>query len=53
MGTGTELALKRRRVVPGRLLREGFDFRFPEWPDAARDLCERARRLRARPELAT
>jgi uncharacterized protein (TIGR01777 family) len=52
MGTETELVLKSRRVVPGRLLAAGFDFRFPEWPDAARDLCERARGLRARPELA-
>lgn len=52
MGTETELVLKSRRVVPGLLLREGFAFRFPEWPDAAADLCERVRRMRARPELA-
>lgn len=37
--TETELILKSRRVVPGRLLREGFSFQFPTWPEAARDLC--------------
>jgi uncharacterized protein (TIGR01777 family) len=37
--TETELVLKSRRVVPSRLLREGFTFDFPSWPAAARDLC--------------
>jgi len=37
--TESELILKSRRVVPGRLLKEGFTFRFPNWPQAARDLC--------------
>ena len=37
--TETELVLKSRRVVPGRLLQEGFSFQFPDWPEAARDLC--------------
>jgi uncharacterized protein len=41
--TETELVLKSRRVVPGRLLAEGFEFRFPEWPQAARDLVARWR----------
>ena len=41
MRTETELVLKSRRVVPGRLLEDGFRFRFPDWPDAARDLCRR------------
>ena len=41
MRTETELVLKSRRVVPGRLLAAGFDFEFPEWPAAARDLCRR------------
>ena len=40
----TELILKSRRVVPTRLLQSGFEFRFPTWPDAARELCVRARR---------
>jgi uncharacterized protein (TIGR01777 family) len=39
MRTETELILKSRRVVPARLLEQGFAFRFPEWPAAARDLC--------------
>ena len=43
MRTEPELALKSRRVVPGRLLAEGFTFEFPEWLPAARDLCERWR----------
>ena len=38
MRTESELVLKSRRVVPGRLLAAGFDFLFPEWPAAARDL---------------
>ena len=37
--TETELILKSRRVVPGRLLQAGFTFQFPQWPEAARDLC--------------
>jgi uncharacterized protein (TIGR01777 family) len=39
----TELILKSRRVVPTRLLESGFTFQFPNWPEAARDLCARAR----------
>jgi NAD dependent epimerase/dehydratase family enzyme len=35
----TELILKSRRVVPARLLARGFEFNFPTWPEAARDLC--------------
>ena len=38
MQTETELILKSRRVVPTRLLESGFEFRFPHWSDAARDL---------------
>jgi uncharacterized protein len=41
--TETELILKSRRVVPGRLLESGFQFQFPEWPAAARDLVTRWR----------
>ena len=36
--TESELALKSRRVVPGRLLDAGFNFEFPDWPEAADDL---------------
>jgi hypothetical protein len=45
--TETELILKSRRVVPGRLLESGFEFKFPEWPGAARNLCEDWRRIRS------
>jgi hypothetical protein len=38
MRTESELVLKSRRVVPGRLLNSGFEFLFPDWPSAARDL---------------
>lgn len=41
MRSESELVLKSRRVVPGRLLENGFTFQFPTWPVAARDLCER------------
>jgi uncharacterized protein (TIGR01777 family) len=44
--TETELILKSRRVVPGRLLESGFTFDFPAWTDAARDLCRRRREAR-------
>lgn len=43
MRTETELILKSRRVVPGRLLASGFDFEFPQWREAARELCRRWR----------
>lgn len=43
MRTESELVLKSRRVVPGRLLRDGFEFEFPNWKNAARDLCQRWR----------
>ncbi|MET9359436.1 DUF1731 domain-containing protein [Streptomyces sp. NPDC006632] len=39
----TELLLKSRRVVPGRLLDAGFAFAHPQWPAAAADLVVRAR----------
>jgi uncharacterized protein len=42
--TESELILKSRWVVPGRLLRAGFQFQFPEWPGAARDLVGRWRK---------
>ncbi len=43
MRTETELILKSRRVVPGRLLDAGFAFDYPTWPEAAQDLCRRWR----------
>ena len=36
--TETELIIKSRRVVPGRLLSSGFEFRFPKLHSALRDL---------------
>jgi uncharacterized protein len=41
--TETELILKSRRVIPGMLQAMGFDFHFPTWAEAARDLCKRWR----------
>lgn len=38
MRTESELVLKSRFVVPGRLEEAGFRFLFPEWPAAATDL---------------
>ena len=43
MQTETELILKSRRVVPGRLLDAGFEFQFPEWQAAAVELVQRMR----------
>jgi uncharacterized protein (TIGR01777 family) len=42
--TESELILKSRQVVPGRLLEAGFRFDYPTWPQAARDLVARWRR---------
>jgi uncharacterized protein (TIGR01777 family) len=44
--TESELILKSRRVVPGRLLESGYEFSFPAWPEAAGDLVHRWRLLR-------
>lgn len=41
--TDTELVLKSRRVVPGRLLAAGFHFGFPDWVTASGDLVARWR----------
>jgi uncharacterized protein (TIGR01777 family) len=43
MRTETELILKSRRVVPARLLEHGFGFKYPDWPGAANDLCQRSK----------
>ena len=47
--TDTELLLKSRRVVPGRLVAAGFRFVHPEWPGAADELVRRRRRGRGSP----
>ncbi len=39
--TQSELVLKSRRVVPGRLLQAGFQFTYPRWPEAAQELVAR------------
>jgi uncharacterized protein (TIGR01777 family) len=39
--TESELVLKSRQVVPGRLLEAGFQFTYPSWDLAARDLVTR------------
>jgi hypothetical protein len=43
MRSESELVLKSRRVVPTLLLKQGFQFAFPTWPAAARDLATRMR----------
>lgn len=43
MRTETELILKSRRVVPKRLPDSGFQFEYPHWDQAVRDLSERWR----------
>jgi uncharacterized protein (TIGR01777 family) len=43
--TETELILKSRRVIPTKLLETGFQFAFPDWPSAARDLVNRWRQM--------
>jgi hypothetical protein len=42
--TESELVLKSRRVVPGRLLDAGFQFTYPTWPQAAQELVARWKR---------
>jgi NAD dependent epimerase/dehydratase family enzyme len=42
MRTETELILKSRRVVPARLVEHGFRFKYPDWRDAALDLCRQS-----------
>jgi uncharacterized protein len=41
--TDTELVLKSRRVLPGRLRDAGFAFEWPDWSLAARELVARRR----------
>jgi uncharacterized protein (TIGR01777 family) len=44
--TESELVLKSRRVIPGRLLDAGFKFQYGDWKAASADLCERWRKQR-------
>jgi uncharacterized protein (TIGR01777 family) len=41
--TESELVLKSRRVIPGRLIENGFTFDYPGWSEAAGELCARWR----------
>lgn len=41
MRSESELVLKSRRVVPGKLADAGFGFTYGEWGDAARELVGR------------
>ena len=43
MRTEAELVLQSCRAVPGRLLKAGFQFEFPGWPEAAEDLVRQWR----------
>ena len=45
--TETELILKSRCVTPGRMAQAGFEFYYPTWLNAARDLCRRWREGRS------
>ncbi|MGE0432506.1 MAG: epimerase [Planctomycetota bacterium] len=45
--TETELILKSRRVVPGRLVESGFTFEHPLWPAAVDELVARWRAMRS------
>lgn len=42
--TETELVVKSRRVVPGRLLASGFEFHYPELEKALEELEQRISR---------
>lgn len=42
MRSETELILKSRRVVPKLITDSGFKFEYPDWKDAAEDLCKRS-----------
>lgn len=40
LGTETELLIKSRRVVPGKLLKSGFEFQYQNWRDAAKAIVQ-------------
>jgi uncharacterized protein len=39
LSTESELVLKSRKVAPKKLEDAGFKFKFPDWEEAAKDLC--------------
>ena len=41
MRTESELVLKSRRVIPARLRQAGFEFLYPDWPNAVEELVSR------------
>jgi uncharacterized protein (TIGR01777 family) len=43
-----ELLLKSRRAISGVLTRNGFRFQHPDWPEAARQLCDEWRAMHGR-----
>lgn len=43
MRSETELILKSRRVVPKIVTDSGFKFEYPDWKEAAEDLCKRSK----------
>ncbi len=43
MRTESELVLKSRRVISTRLAAEGLEFAYPDWAEAAAELCTRWR----------
>ena len=45
MRTESELVMKSRRVVPDKLLEADFQFLYPLWPAAARELMDRAKAI--------
>lgn len=49
MRTETELVLKSRRVIPGRMQQLGFQFVYPTWPEAAHELVRRWMAIQATP----
>ena len=49
MRTETELVLKSRRVIPGRMQALGFQFVYPTWPEAAHELVRRWTAIQATP----
>jgi len=50
--TEPELLLKNRRSISGVLAKNGFRFQHPNWPEAARELCDEWRALHGRAHVA-